>query len=833
MILSNNLFGTEIDPRAGSLAAFALTMKARAKQRTFFTNTVKPHICVLEPISFTPEELDALVTPGGNRADEEEFWQQFEHADTFGSLILSKEYLIRVLKTHLLLNPPADMLATELHERSQRVLGQAEYLSKRFHVVVANPPYMGSKNMAVRLREFASREYSVSKADLMTMFMERARTLVLVGGVWAMINLPTWMYLSSFIALRKLLLRDSTIISLVQFGRGIFGSDFGSVAFVMSERPPSASTRGVYRRLFNRGVEVRSNETIRQLFLDPSFNKFDVRQGDLELLPGSPIAFGLDGSLLQLFGKRKLSDAVRISAGISTGDNSRFIRLWHEVSADRVHVSETDTAPWKLHNKGGAYRKWYGNIEHVLKYSPESVREMEKLLGFRHDGKEVYLRAHVSWSEVTSGRPSFRYYPSGMTFGSGSKSIFDDNQLLILLGYLNSQFIEKILAVLSPGIRLDVGQIAGLPMPDLGKDGSAVEQLVRRAIALGRSEWDANESSFDFKRLHVLDSPGVPLEVAQLEQARRRQIQLEELDVIERDVDRIFVEALSVEADRGHLGNEIVAPIDESAKPDAETDLCTDHRSPDDDVLGLESSRASVIELVSYAVGCMFGRYSLDLPGLVLASQGETLRDYLGRVPAASFLPDADNVIPIIDGEWFEDDIVARFRLFLRVAFGGEQFEDNLRFVEDVLGKDIRKYFVADFYKDHLQRYKKRPIYWLFSSPKGSFNALIYMHRYTSSTVSTVLNDYLREYRHKLDSERENQERMSGSAKSPRDKARADKEVDRIRKVQLELEAYEHDVLYPLATQQITIDLDDGVKVNYPKFGSALKKIPGLEATDE
>jgi len=242
----------------------------------------------------------------------------------------------------------------------------------------------------------------------------------------------------------------------------------------------------------------------------------------------------------------------------------------------------------------------------------------------------------------------------------------------------------------------------------------------------------------------------------------------------------------------------------------------------------------AVKELVSYGVGCMFGRYSLDAPGLVLADQGSTVQGYIAKVATPTFMPDIDNVIPIVEGDWFEDDIAAKFRQLLRAAFGDRHFEENLRFVTESLGvKDIRDYFVKSFYKDHVQRYKKRPIYWLFSSPKGSFNALIYMHRYTPSTVSTVLNEYLREFRAKLASSLQQQERRAADGGTPRQQAAAQKEADLLRKVLLELDEYEHDVLYPLASQQLSIDLDDGVKVNYPKFGAALKKIPGLEASDE
>lgn len=261
------------------------------------------------------------------------------------------------------------------------------------------------------------------------------------------------------------------------------------------------------------------------------------------------------------------------------------------------------------------------------------------------------------------------------------------------------------------------------------------------------------------------------------------------------------------------------------------------NKTPDErDVLFAESA---IVDLVSYAVGCMFGRYSLDEPGLILADQGATVQDYLAKVSAPTFTPDADNVLPIVDGDWFEDDIVARFRQFLRVAFWEQHFEENLRFVEESLGvKSLREYFVtragrSKFYDDHVKRYKKRPIYWLFSSPKGSFNALIYMHRYTPSTVSTVLNEYLREFESKLEANLQHQVRLATGDGTPREKAAALKEAERLRKVLVELSDYEHDVLYPLASRQVAIDLDDGVKANYPKFYPALKKLAGLEAADD
>ncbi len=326
-----------------------------------------------------------------------------------------------------------------------------------------------------------------------------------------------------------------------------------------------------------------------------------------------------------------------------------------------------------------------------------------------------------------------------------------------------------------------------------------------------RVDWDSFETSWDFSTQPWPLQPGQLREVAEAV-ATRWAIESGQQRARETQVNRSVAEEFGLE-------NEV--PIDVPLDRVSLARNVEFRYGPGRTSAGYASlERAdAALEFVSFAVGCMFGRYSLDEPGLILADQGATLRDYLLRVPSPTFVPDADNVIPIVDGDWFEDDIVARFRQLLRVACGEQHFEENLRFVTECLGvKDIRDYFVKSFYKDHVQRYKKRPIYWLFSSPKGSFNALIYMHRYTPTSVSTVLNEYLREFQAKVKASLDNAERSNNA-----------KEADRLRKILVELEEYEHDVLYPLATQQINIDLDDGVKANYPKFGKALKKIPGLE----
>ncbi|MGZ0713106.1 BREX-1 system adenine-specific DNA-methyltransferase PglX (plasmid) [Coraliomargarita sp. W4R53] len=809
LILTKNLFGTEIDERAGALAAFALTMKARLKQKTFLTKKVTPNIRVLRNVVFTPDELNQLRHPTHDRADEDQFWNLFEHADTFGSLVIPNETVLATAQAIIDALPEDDLLSNDLKARARTVVDQAVYLSQRYHAVIANPPYMGSGNMSTTLSEFAKSNYPRSKSDLMTMFIERVRLLAVHKGEWGMITLPTWTFLTTSSELRRGLVTESSIRSMILTGRGVFGSDFGAVAFLCSNAPPAPNHRAIYRRLTENNVEVRSNEVIEQHFLDATYGRFEIDQTTFQNIPRHQFAFALPTSLLALFEPgRLLRDDVQIRAGISTGDNSRFIRLWHEVDCSRTTWGRSNNQPWKPHNKRGAYRKWYGNIEHVLKYSEESVRQMQSLPGFRHDGHDVYFATHVSWSEVTSGRPSFRLYPSGMTFGSGSKAITGTtNDLLSVIAYLNSSTAESLLSVLSPGMKTEVGHIAGLPSFDFGPQSDHARSLALEAVELTKTDWDSVETSVDFIGPPFLDFGSTRLKTAIQDASTQERERADQLSVIEREIDNVVTRIVG-------------GPPTESA------DLARPGRS-------VRSIEVRVADLLSFAAGCMLGRYSVDRPRLVLADQGDTFETFIERVPNARFLPDRDNVIPIVDGDWFEDDIVARFREWLKVALGAEHLQENWQYIEETLGKSIRQYFVKDFYNDHVKRYKKRPIYWLFSSPKGTFNALIYLHRYTPSTAGTVLHDYALPFLTKLETELGQQEHLTVTADTPRAKAAATKQAEALRKQIVEVRDWATNTLQPLADKQLVIDLDDGVKHNYPRLGNALKKIPGLDTTNE
>jgi len=846
LILSNNLHGTEIDPRAGTLAAFALTMKARQRQRTFFNRRVEPNICVLEPITFTPQEIELLVTPTGDRYKEVAFWNQFRHADTFGSLIRPNMSVLGTLRVHVeTIDVETDLLAVDAVSRAKRVIRQSEALSSRYSVVLANPPYMGSGNMDSELSDWIKNNFAAEKQDLYACFVSRGIQLVAEGGAVAMITGDSWMTAKTFEKYRTELLENSAIRSLVHLRDSAYHTDvFGAnSAFILMGRPsPRHSCPFIF-------LDPLSGEGKRQKLLDAARHRdrkwvFMVPPSDFKAVPGAPIAYKLSPTMRHSFVQHDpLSNFLSPKQGIKTGNNDRFLRYWWEVSLNgigresrsREAAMETGRR-WFPCQKGGPFRRWYGNDEYVINWHKDGYEirnlrdEVTGRLLSRPQNLEWLFRGGVTWGTVSSGSSSFRICPVSSISESKGAIAYASNEETILaaLGLLNSTVSSALLGAISPTVDYGEGAIAKLPF---SKDliNRQLASLVSECVAISRQDWSMIETSTGFAANPLMvESRKIRKSLPWLAQTAYDEMEraTRSLSEIEGAVNR-FV------ADQYNLSAEVAVDV-----PVERVSLLGNVAFRYGGGKSLEeyarlATADTLRDLISYSVGCMFGRYSLDEPGLILADQGATSLDYLAKVPEPRFIPDADNVIPIVDGDWFEDDIVARFREFLRVAFGEEYFAENLRFVADSLGvKDLRDYFVKSFYKDHVQRYKKRPIYWLFSSPKGSFNALIYMHRYRPSTVGTVLNEYLREYQAKLKSSLEHHERLAVGGGTPREVAAAQKEADRLRKVLVELDEYERD-LYSLASQPISIDLDDGVKVNYPKFGAALKKIPGLEASDE
>ncbi len=818
LILANNLYGTEIDPRAGALAAFALTMKARARQRSFFNKQVEPSICVLEPILFTPQELDFLLTATGDRDVEIAFWNQFEHADAFGSLIQPNPDFIGRLGRHIAdLDDGGDLLTADTIDWAKRVVSQADYLAQGYGVVVANPPYMGTRNMGDALRQFAESEYPTSSGDLCTMFIVRSLELVQNGGLATLVVSESWLFNTTYEGMRRDIVRRSRPLVTACIDKSAFGVRLNTAASVLERGAGYVSSQ-----FFRVSQEVISAGPV--MTLPPTGeNIYSVEIDSFAQVPGGAFIFDMPSSLLALYEKTPtVGNVMDVKQGLATADNGRFVRLWWEVSRDRTSRGCADRSDasrtgrrWFPYNKGGTPVPWWGNQDFVVNWE----RDGGEVRGFGTEGggrprsavrnPDFYFRSSVTWSNIGSAGARFRFIPAGFVFDVAGMSAFTSSaeEQLSLLGYLNSALVRAGLNVLAPTLNYQVGDVARLPLVTGNDDNDRVAAL----IELSRAVWADSETAHEFQTHPFARVNECDLKVIAASLETQRQGQSVRIASLEQASDRYWAKRIAEVS--GH---------------DSSGETCSAPRHPD-----AISNRADAETLASYAMGCMFGRYSLDEPGLILADQGATLEDYLAKVATPTFMPDADNVIPIVDGDWFEDDIVARFRQFLRAAFGEQHFEDNLRFVTEALGvKDLRDYFVKSFYKDHVQRYKKRPIYWLFSSPKGAFNALIYLHRYTSSTASTVLNEYLREFKAKLGASLQHQERLAAGAGDARGQAKAQKEADRLRKMILELEEYEHDVLYPLASQRVAIDLDDGVKVNYSKLGAALKKIPGLEAAE-
>jgi type II restriction/modification system DNA methylase subunit YeeA len=835
-ILTHNLYGIEIDERAGELAAFALTMKARAKQRRLFNKGIKPNICVLENIHFDEDELKEymhfvgrdLLTLGLDNT-----LRQFEEADNFGSLIrpdvTDVDGMLRILESK---DFSADWLYNKAHLKVLQALRQANYLSPKYHVVIANPPYASAKGLNARLADWLKRNYPDSKSDLYAAFIERGYEYIQLDGVCAMVTMESWMFLSSFERFRTKLLKYSTINSMVHMpylgkGRTSMGINFGTTAFV-SRKMAHLNIKGNYCcvRYFEcdeKGIPISFPPKNERLNL--------VATEDFSKIPGSPLAYWLSSSVLAAFQSGSLGEQFNTDGQNKTSNNEKYLRFVWEVNSSTVGKDRK----WVLCAKGGDFRKWYGNLENVIDWSPSARNFYRNDHSARILSEKYWYEEGITWTDLTSASTAFRLLPNGTTFETKGPSLFPLNKRDIpaTIAYLNSKLTRDLLKALNPTMSTKINEVRALPKLPL--NFNFVSQPTIDAIDSAKLDWDSSESSWGFTSPLLLNldylQPTIQATYQKL-RAHWREMTLK-MQRLEEENNRIFINAYGLQDE---LTPEV--PLNEI------TLTCNPHYRYGGDKPEYELETLlladTMRELVSYAVGCMFGRYALDKPGLILANQGDTVEDYLKQVPEPSFPADDDNVIPMLDGDWFTDDIAERFRKFLRVAFGEEHYEENVKFVEQALnvkGKreyTIRDYFLGEFYTDHVKRYKKRPIYWLFSSPKGSFNALIYMHRYRPGTVSVVLNDYLREFRTKLTAHKNHLEAVSISASAAQsEKAKALKEIEKINKIIAELEEYEREVLYPLATQQIEIDLDNGVKYNYPLFGAALKKIPGLDAKED
>lgn len=873
-ILRNNLYGIEIDERAGELAAFALTMKARAKQRRFFSKGVKPNICVLENVDLTTkstkedlfdnsgehewtEILEVMVKSGVDRSALVHDLKLFGEANNFGSLLRPRLSSEQARQAHATLVAYDKDVKTptfehrEIVDKCKKSLEQADYLFPKYHVVIANPPYMGNRNMNGRLSAWLKDNYADMKSDLFSAFIVRNTEMTLPKGQLGFMSPFVWMFISSYEKLRNILVNLKSITSLIQLEYSGFDGATVPICTFTVENAHCHDLKGGYIRLSDfRGSENQAPRTLEAISNQGCGWFFRASAENYRKIPGCPIAYDMPEKLIKQYEKNDLiRNYVDAKSGQNTGDNSRFVKFWFEPSfinigfgVQSLEETECDGPKWYPYNKGGEFRKWYGNFDNVVNWA-NNGREIKEYAVARNNGGhwsryiqnlDYMLREGITWTFISSSYFGARYTPAGHLFDYAGCSAFPKNgNLKKYIGYFCSGVAQYILKFMNPTLNLQPGNVSTLPEPVI-HDSQDLEEDVDALIALSKKSWDSMERSWDFSKNSLIE----------------RYVRDEKLSSVYKILRSEWAEdyKVAIELERrnksrfiGAFGLEEIVPGEVNAAEvtlDSNPNYRYGSEYSEDELEGFLLAD-TMRELVSYAVGCMFGRYSLDKPGLILANQGETIEDYLKQVPEPSFPADDDNVIPMLDGDWFTDDIAERFRKFLRVAFGEEHYEENLKFVEKALGKngkarDIRDYFLKDFYNDHVKRYKKRPIYWMFSSPKGSFNALIYMHRYRPDTVSVVLNDYLRDFRTKLTTHKNHLEAVSISASASQgEKTKALKEIEKISKMISEMEEYEREVLYPLATERVEIDLDDGVKVNYPKFGTALKKIVGLAAKED
>ncbi len=833
LILTNNLYGIEIDKRAGELAAFALTMKARAKYRRYFRKTVQPNICVLQNVSFQDDDLRPYIEVVGRDLftnNLQTLLHQFEEADNFGSLIRPAVedvgHVRRVIEEKQL---GEQVAFAQVHPKVIRVLEQAEYLSSRYHVVVANPPYMGKKNMNGRLQDLIGAQYKFSCSDFFAAFIENSFRLRKSRGFTAMLTMDSWMFGDEYTEFRKQVLSQNDIRTLAHLGPHAFEEIKGEVvqvtAFVFGEFTLERSL-GVYFDLTMYQTPERKREA-----LESRKCSYVVSSNLYPELPRNVYGYFVSSHTRKAFKSgiplKNISEAF---TGLQTGNNERFIRRWSEISFNKICFKRDDingekykAAKWFPYVKGSNYRKWYGNHEFILDWQFDGA-EIKAHRSSTVRNQQYYFCNGLAYNNI-SNKLSVRWVDKGQIFDQKNSMFFSalekDNKFTMC--FLHSKVVIPLLRVVAPK-DFGPGSMKLLPIIPNYKEYYVITELADSAVELAKQDWNASESSWDFRGLSLLNTKYRQTGLKNTYQSLRnhwREMTLE-MQRLEQENNNIFTKAYGLQC--GLESEALLNDITLTCNPHYRYGAGKTEKEYET-FLKADTMR----EFLSYAVGCMFGRYSLDKPGLILANQGETLADYLAQVPNPSFKPDDDNVIPILDSDWFMDDIVSHFKTFLKVTFGEEHYEENLQFIEEAIGRDIRNFFLKEFYADHLKRYKKRPIYWLFSSPKGSFNALIYMHRYRPDTVSVILNDYLREFRSKLMNQLGIQEDLSISASASKsEKTRALRQIEKLKKTIEELTDYEKDILYPLATEQIEIDLDDGVKVNYKKFGKALKKVAGL-----
>lgn len=825
-ILTHNLYGLDIDDRAAQLAYFAVMMKARQYDRRLLSRThddgrpdiPQPNVFPIMESNGLSAEMVAFFVGGdaGRKAAMDTLMREMKDAKEYGSILTISSIDFNALYTRF------DEVVDEVHFQRDAVLNtllpfvrQAQALARQYDVVVTNPPYMGSSGMGRKLSTFVKTNYPISSSDMSTVFMERTLSMLTSHGNMSMINIPVWMFLSTYGGFRDKLLNDYTIINMVHPGRGIFGSDFGTTAFAASRKYLN-NYKATYYRLYDSQGEVEGVEEREKAFLSRKGHSVAV-QDNYSNIPGTPIAYWVSDALLEVFRNEELMDTFAPpKQGSTLGINDQFLRFWYETDNRKLCTK------WYPCVKGGEFRKWYGNHLYLVDWENNGARVKSTGRATIRNSNWLF-KPGIHWSRITISQNSFRILEKGFFFESAAGVCFP--QLLdvyFTLGLLNSSVIKAITSAINPTLTLQSGDVACIPVRVENKE--LIEEMVKVNIDLSKDDWDSFETSWDFK-VH----PAVQIALTQAHWNADDTTVAECFHHWKQSANERYEKQKANEKELNHIFIEIYGLQDELT-PEVEDKDVTVYRiidEPNEDKRRMRyvlNKKDAIITLISYAVGCILGRYSLDSEGLAYAGGAWDDGKY------SSFLPDRDGILPITDSEYFTDDIVTRFVDWVRVAYGQDTLEENLCFVADSLGGSgtsrevIRNYFLKDFYKDHVKTYKKRPIYWLFDSgPQDGFKALIYLHRYAPDTIARIRTDYVHELQSRYRTAMASLSDRIASATTA-ERVKLNKQLAKITAQAEELRLYEEKI-HHLADQMISIDLDDGVKHNYTLFQDVLAKI--------
>lgn len=829
LIIENNLYGLDIDDRAHQLASFSVVMKALQYNRRFLRSIEREglvlNLASVQETNGWTEELCAYLAgdESGSTYDSVKlFVEQYKNGKTLGSLICLVETDISFFEkrlSELKENPVTNLL--EEHQREQvlqllpLLIHQTKIMRQQYDLVVMNPPYMGSKSMNKILSDFLKKNYPDSKADLFAAFME-VDFYLKTNGFYAAINQHVWMFLSSFEKLRSKMLDSKYVDSMLHLGPKAFdeigGEVVQSTTFVL-RNISGLNLQGVYLDL-NKGSNSveKKNIAINCLKDIVHKNRYHFNQKKFNLISGKRLGYWLTDNMISVFKKGELLSHFGVARrGLQTGNSSRFIRYWFEVDSKKTYllnepfsVALSEKYKWFLLNSGGSYRKWYGNIIEVVnwKNNGEDIKATGKAI---IPSENKYFKSCITWNKVSSGNISIRHQSVGIIPGDASPFFYceDNDTKKYIMALLNSSTANEFMRVLSPTLNFEVGNISKFPVL-LEKDKiNEISKLVDKNIDIVKKEWDSHEISFEFKIHPLIDRYNKKIKDSYEYWIKSYGLRHEELNRNEERINNIFLSLYGIH--------------------DEDPSIIKDNQS----VFKQPNLVQEVKSFISYCIGCCLGRFSLDEKGLIYA--GGKFDPSLYRI----FSADEDNIIPILTGNYFEDDIVAKVVDFVRITFSEATLEENLKFISDALGRKanetsretLRRYFLNDFYKDHVQTYKKRPIYWFFTSGKEkAFNCLIYMHRYDKTTLSRIRTDYLHEIQNRMDAEKKDLLVVIEGNSSTKEISNAKKMLKSLDKKIDELKAYD-ELLHHMADQQIEIDLDDGVKVNYEKFKGLVAKI--------